>query len=257
MFSGYCPSLSTGNTSGSNNIFIGCESIGDGASCSNQIVLRAGSNTLKVSSTGVFTLNGTTVGSGSAGYAGSRGYTGSQGDIGASGYTGSKGDPGGYTGSQGTTGYTGSKGDAGGYTGSQGTTGYTGSAGTGASARSTSSVTSSSLTDGNSENLTITGFKGYALLKIQTSAAAWVRIYTDTTSRSNDSSRSELTDPSPGSGVIAEVITTGNQTILISPAVLGFNNENPIVTNIPITVKNKSGGTTAITITLTIIQLEI
>jgi len=126
----------------------------------------------------------------------------------------------------------------------------------GLESRSTAAGTTSSLANTASADLNITGFKGYALLKIQTSVAAWVRLYTDTASRSSDSSRLEGVDPSPDAGVIAEVITTGNQTILMSPAVMGFNNENTPTTTIPVRVTNKSGSTAAITVTLTLIKLE-
>ena len=56
--------------------------------------------------------------------------------------------------------------------------------------------------------------------------------------------------------MVAEVISTGAQTILISPGALGFNNEASPNTNIQLAVTNKSGGTTTITITLTAVQLE-
>jgi hypothetical protein len=116
--------------------------------------------------------------------------------------------------------------------------------------------TTASLANAATGNLTITGYKGYMLYKIQTSAAAWVRIYTDIASRTADASRVEGADPTPGSGVVAEVITTGAQTILISPGALGFSNEASPNTNIQLAVTNKSGGTTTITITLTAVQLE-
>ena len=122
--------------------------------------------------------------------------------------------------------------------------------------RTTVNSTTASLANAATGNLTITGYKGYFLYKIQTSAAAWVRIYTDTASRTADAGRNELTDPTPGSGVIAEVITTGAQTILISPGAIGFSNEGTPSTNIELTVTNKSGGTTAITVTLTVLPLE-
>jgi hypothetical protein len=123
-------------------------------------------------------------------------------------------------------------------------------------ARAAVAATTASLANTATGNITITGYKGYMLYKIQTSAAAWVRIYTDTTSRTADATRVEGADPSPGSGVVAEVITTGAQTILISPGALGFSNEAVPNTNIPVTVTNKSGGTTTITVTLTAVQLE-
>jgi len=116
--------------------------------------------------------------------------------------------------------------------------------------------TTASLANAARGNLTITGYKGYMLYKIQTSAAAWVRIYTDIASRTADATRVEGADPTPGSGVVAEVITTGAQTILISPGALGFSNETVPDTNIQLAVTNKSGGTTTITVTLTAVQLE-
>ncbi len=131
------------------------------------------------------------------------------------------------------------------------------SGGSSAPNRTTASVATSSLADAATDaTKNIVGFKGYALLKIQTSAAAWVRIYVSDAARTADSSRNELTDPNPGSGVIAEVITTGAETVVMSPAVFGFNNESSPTTNIPISVTNKSGGSAAITVTLTLIQLE-
>jgi len=117
--------------------------------------------------------------------------------------------------------------------------------------------TTASLADAATGNVAITGFKSYALLKMVVDQPAWVRIYTDTASRSADASRAEGVDPTPGSGVIAEVITTSAaQTVLISPGTIGFNNEGTPTTSIPIAVTNKSGTTRTITVTLTVLQLE-
>lgn len=124
------------------------------------------------------------------------------------------------------------------------------------SARSSKAGTTASIADGASANLDITGFKGYALLTIQTSAAAWVRVYANAASRSADAARAETSDPAPDAGVIAEVITTGAQTILVSPGVIGYNLESTPTTTIPCAVKNKSGSAAAITVTLTVLQLE-
>jgi len=129
-------------------------------------------------------------------------------------------------------------------------------AGSGLEARTTAVGTTGSLASLASADLNITGFKGYVLLKIQTSVAAWVRLYTDGTSRTADASRLEAVDPDPGAGVIAEVITTGGQTILMSPAVMGFNNETSPTTTIPCRVTNKSGSSAAVTVTLTLIKIE-
>ena len=122
--------------------------------------------------------------------------------------------------------------------------------------RQTFNAATNSIADGASGNITITAYKTYSLLKIQTSAAAWVTLYTDQASRTADASRSEATDPLPGSGVIAEVITTAAQTQIITPATIGWNNESTPVASVYAKVVNKSGGTAAITVTITVVQLE-
>ena len=134
----------------------------------------------------------------------------------------------------------------------------TASGGSGLVSRTTlTPVTTASLASGASENLIITGYKGYVLYKIETDAAAWVRLYSSTNARTLDSSRLEGTDPLPGSGVIAEIISTGAETILITPGVLGFSTEVSPNTQIPCTITNKSGVTTTITVTLTVLQIEV
>lgn len=124
-------------------------------------------------------------------------------------------------------------------------------------ARTTAAGSTTAIADNATGNVDITGAKGYLLFKIQTSHAAWVRVYTDSASRTADAGRSSSTDPSPGSGVISEVITAGAETILISPGAVGFNNEGTPTTTIPIAVTNLSGGVATITVTLTILQVEI
>jgi hypothetical protein len=124
------------------------------------------------------------------------------------------------------------------------------------SSRSTAAGSTGNIADAATANVTVTGFKGYLLYKIQTSAAAWVRIYTSIAARTADSGRLEGVDPSPGAGVIAEVITTGAETILITPGTIGFNAESPVDTNIQLAVTNKSGGPANITVTLTVVKIE-
>lgn len=130
------------------------------------------------------------------------------------------------------------------------------SAGSGLVSRTAISETTASLANGASGNISIIGAKGYVLYKIQTSVAAWVRVYTSTAARTADSSRAEGVDPLPGAGVIAEVITTGAATIAMSPGVLGFNDEAIPTTAVYLTVTNKSGITSVVTVTLTILQIE-
>ena len=123
--------------------------------------------------------------------------------------------------------------------------------------RTVTTAVTSTIANGASENITVTGFKGYIIYKLQTSAAAWVRAYTSIAERTADESRTITTDPTPGSGVVAEIITTGAQTVNMAPATIGFSNENTPDVNIPIRVTNRSGFPAAITVTMTLIQIEV
>jgi hypothetical protein len=115
--------------------------------------------------------------------------------------------------------------------------------------------TTSVLGIGETANLTFAdGSPEYKLLKASASDGAWITIYTDTQSRTDDEDRSIDTDPLPGSGVIAELITTGTgiTTQRFTPAVIGYNDDEIISNNIYAKVVNNSGISTEITVTLTI-----
>jgi len=130
-------------------------------------------------------------------------------------------------------------------------------AGSGLSSRATFSTSTTAISSGSSVSTTIVNaYKGYALLGIQASAGAWVTIYSNTASQTADSSRTITIDPTPGSGIIAESISTTSGTTSFTPAIVGYNNEASPTTNIPVKIYNNSGATNAITITLTLIKLE-
>ena len=124
--------------------------------------------------------------------------------------------------------------------------------------RTDKSATTSSTAAGASVDLSITAFKAYNLLKLAINHPAWVVLYVDAASRTADSSRAEGTDPTPGSGVIAEVITTqvGASTFLFSPGIFGWNNDSTPATTVYAKVKNKDSVSRDITVTLTVIQAE-
>ena len=130
------------------------------------------------------------------------------------------------------------------------------SAGSGLMSRATDSVTFNALADGASVNGTLALGKTYSLLKIETSHAAWVTIYIDAASRTNDASRNIETDPLPGAGVIAEIVTTGDTIQNITPAVVGWNNDSTPATTAYLKVVNRSGGQQNLVVTATFVNLE-
>ena len=108
-----------------------------------------------------------------------------------------------------------------------------------------------------SENITITAYKGYALYKIEVSEPAWVTLYVSSSARAADTNRPITQDPTPGSGVIAEAITQSqSETVLFTPAVIGFNDDSTPSTNVYLKVVNRSGSTQSINVELTVTQLE-
>jgi hypothetical protein len=185
---------------------------------------------------------------------GSQGFQGTQGRQGTQGA--------GVQGRQGTNGLQGTSGAYAGQglqgpNGPQGTQGPAGpSGGGGAGTRATVATTTTSLANGASATATVAAAKGYALYSIQVSAGAWVTVYTSSATQSADSSRTISTDPTPGSGVIAEAITTSANTTYFTPAVIGFNADGTPSTNMYLKIVNNSGSLAAITVTVTYLKLE-
>lgn len=107
------------------------------------------------------------------------------------------------------------------------------------------------------ENITISGFKSYLLLSLQTSVPARVRIYTSIAARSADSSRTEATPIPINSGIIADIVTLTSATVIIAPGLVGFSSETVPATDIILAITNKSGTTQVVTTTLSILQLEV
>ena len=129
--------------------------------------------------------------------------------------------------------------------------------GLGLTSRTTVNAVTSLLPVSASGDCQVVGFRSYLLSKVSTDYPAWVRIYSDVNSRAADSTRTEGTDPLPGKGVIAEVITTaGSLTQLITPGVFASNSDTITTTTVYLSVTNKHTATTIINVSLTILQLE-
>ena len=124
----------------------------------------------------------------------------------------------------------------------------------GLQSRATSASGLNTLADNASATPNITSPKTYALLGIETTHAAWVVLYNSDAARTADQSRNINVDPVAGSGVLAEVITTGAQTQYLSPGVICYNTQTTGTTYARVT--NLSGSTASVNVTLTYVQLE-
>ena len=132
--------------------------------------------------------------------------------------------------------------------------------GTGLQGRSSVSVTEYSVGSGSSVDTSFNAAKTYALLEVTATTNCWITFYTDSTSRYNDSTRTSGTDPAGGSGVIAEVFTTGSagqtETITMTPSVFGFNMDSTPSDTCYMKIENQHSAAQNITVTLTYLQLE-
>lgn len=121
---------------------------------------------------------------------------------------------------------------------------------TGAYTRTTVVYTTASLATDASETGTVTMAIGYRLLKIETSRAARVRVYTTAAARTADAARAIGTDPTGDHGLVAEVVTGATLSYMLSPTVDGVSLESTPSTSISIAITNKgSTGTVAVTFT--------
>jgi hypothetical protein len=195
------------------------------------------------------------------GAVGIRGYSGSVGFIGSRGLNGFTGSIGiGFAGSRGDKGFAGSAGA--GATGPAGPIGFTGSSataggGTLLQSRVVLTVDTASLAVNATGSIDlVNAFKGYVLYKVETSAAAWIRIYTNAANRTKDVQRTKDADPAIDSGVIAEVITSAAGIVSLTPAVIGFNDEATPTRTIPMSVTNLGSAAGRVTLKLTLVQIE-
>lgn len=129
--------------------------------------------------------------------------------------------------------------------------------GGGAGNRANVSISTGSIANSATFTGTVALAKGYAIYKVTTSTNAWVRLYSNTATQTADAARSIFNDPQPGSGVMVEVISTGANIILVSPAAVGWNDSSPVSNAIPVSITNLSSVSSNITVTFTYLGLEL
>lgn len=132
-----------------------------------------------------------------------------------------------------------------------------GGGGGGGASRVQEAETTASISDGASGNVEYATLgESFALQKVTVDKQCWVRIYSDTASRTADNGRTQGTDPADGSGVIAEFISTssGTQEFKITPAIIGWLDDSE--TEVPVAIQNNSGSTGTVTVTIDALKLE-
>lgn len=127
----------------------------------------------------------------------------------------------------------------------------------GGASRVSEAETTSSIADGASASVQYATLgKSFALQKVTVNKQCWVRIYSDTSARTADASRTQGTDPADGSGVIAEFISTGagNTEFKVTPSIMGWLDDSE--TEVPVAIQNNSGSTGTVQVTIDALKLE-
>ena len=131
---------------------------------------------------------------------------------------------------------------------------------TGLSTRTTATAATASIADNANDDIEITtNAPTIQLHRIQVDQACWVRVYSSDAARTADAARTITTDPDPGSGVMAEFVSTGAATQILSPGTTAFFDSGTGTTGSNdafLAVQNLSGGTTVINVTLHYVALE-
>jgi hypothetical protein len=89
-----------------------------------------------------------------------------------------------------------------------------------------------------------------ALLSIASDRSCWVRLYTSAAAQAADAARAFGTQPTAGTGVLAEFVHSGAQTIPTSPVPWLSNDEGPPQSRIFYTIQNRSGSASTVAVTL-------
>ena len=119
------------------------------------------------------------------------------------------------------------------------------------------SVTTSNLTPGASENLTMprTARAGQ-FISVTTDQPARVVFYSNKAARTADALRTQGTPVASGNGVIMELVTTGAQTLEMTPAVMYHNTEPNAAGELYLRVTNLAANQQTITVDAVVVPIE-
>lgn len=117
------------------------------------------------------------------------------------------------------------------------------------------SVVTSTLSQGKSAQLAVPLSTVFALLRVSVNAPARVRLYSTKSAQTADVNRDVATPVILGSenGIIADLLLLANTelTWTCSPAILGFNDDDPRVSTCYVTITNPNPSSTVFTVSFT------
>lgn len=127
----------------------------------------------------------------------------------------------------------------------------------GTPARRVVSFTTAALAHLATEQGSVSVEKSCLALQVEADAVCWIRLYAVGGAVTADAGRIITADPTPGQGILLDVLPVApNTPIILSPPVILQNADSPVATTIYYSVQNRSGAAAAITVDLTIVKSE-
>jgi hypothetical protein len=124
--------------------------------------------------------------------------------------------------------------------------------------RRTVVYTTGSLAAGESEQATFDlGAPGAVLRTIDTDRAARARFYAVASVQSTDADRAFTTPPQAGIGILGDFVWTTSHRKIVSPHLDLFNADSPVSNTVYVNVQNLTGSTSTVTITMTVVSVEV
>ncbi len=124
--------------------------------------------------------------------------------------------------------------------------------------RVSETMTTGTLADSADGNLSFSNLgRSFILTSVKPNKAAYIRIYTDDSSRTADTSRGQMfaNDGEIGyQGIIWEGVTSSDSSIKVAPGLIGYIDSGE--STLPAKIRNLSGGSTTVAVTINATKLE-
>lgn len=118
-------------------------------------------------------------------------------------------------------------------------------------------TTSTNLASNTTATIQFEAYKSYMLSRVTSNYPVWLRVYSDSASRSSDSGRALGASNANVSGLIYELYTTTfANNKLITPGILGFNSDATATGTVYLSVTNKDVVTRNMVLGFTMLRLE-
>lgn len=126
----------------------------------------------------------------------------------------------------------------------------------GTASRETKVYTTAALAVNAESVSTVALAESFTVISVDADRACRVRLYDTAAHQAADAARPIGTDPTGNHGLIMELVFTAAGSIYLTPAAIGSNNEAVVSSDIPVSVQNRSTGTSTVQLAIKYLATE-